>query len=176
MAYSNQFGGGNSPYNVGSNDYSNMGSTWGMPGANMYTGAANTYQAPQQTFSDYTTPTNTDMSFMDSWNANGLKGIGDWGKGNGLLGSVDDKGMKTDGLLGQGLGAAQGVLGAYFGMKNYNLAKQSLAQGREQFDRNYAAQRTTTNASLEDRQRARVSSNASAYQSVGDYMNKNGIK
>ena len=34
----------------------------------------------------------------------------------------------------------------------------------------------TLNTQMEDRQRARVASNPTAYQSVGDYMNKNGLK
>ena len=62
------------------------------------------------------------------------------------------------------------------GMKQYGLAKQSLAEGKLQFQLNYDAHKTTTNSALEDRQRARVASNAGAYESVGDYMDKNGIR
>ena len=54
--------------------------------------------------------------------------------------------------------------------------KTTLAEGKRQFQINYDAQTITTNSSLEDRQRARVASNAGAYQSVGDYMDKNGIR
>lgn len=43
-------------------------------------------------------------------------------------------------------------------------------------DLNYEAQKKTTTASLEDRQRARMTSNAGAYQSVDDYMSQNGMK
>jgi hypothetical protein len=62
------------------------------------------------------------------------------------------------------------------GMKQYGLAKDTLAANKAQFERNFDAQRTTTNASLEDRQRARVASNAGAYQSVGDYMDQNRVR
>lgn len=74
------------------------------------------------------------------------------------------------------LGVAQGAFNAWMGMKQYGLAKKQLAEGKQQFALNYDAQRTTTNAQLEDRQRARVASNAGAYQSVGDYMGANGIR
>lgn len=103
-------------------------------------------------------------------------GIQDKLKSSGFLGSKNADGSSVDGWGAPLLGTAQGLMGAFMGMKQYGLAKQSLAQGKEQFNKNYAAQRSTTNASLEDRQRARVASNASGYESVGDYMNKNGIK
>ena len=74
------------------------------------------------------------------------------------------------------LGVASGAFNAWMGMKQYGLAKKQLAEGKQQFALNYDAQRTTTNAQLEDRQRARVASNAGAYQSVGDYMGANGIR
>jgi hypothetical protein len=82
----------------------------------------------------------------------------------------------TSGGYGQAaLGALQGIGGLYLGMQQYNLAKDALATNKAQFDRNYAAQKTTTNSQLEDRQRARVASNAGAYQSVSDYMKQNGV-
>jgi hypothetical protein len=60
-------------------------------------------------------------------------------------------------------------------MKQYGLAKDALASSKQQFNLNYDAQRTTTNAQLRDRQTARVASNPGAYQSVGEYMNTNSI-
>lgn len=100
----------------------------------------------------------------------------EWAKSIGMLGGTAKDGMKTDGWGGLALGAAQGLGSLYMGMQQYNLAKDTLANNKAQFERNFAAQKTTTNASLEDRQRARVASNGSAYQSVGDYMSQNGIK
>lgn len=94
-----------------------------------------------------------------------------------LFGSKDTQtGIQSNGAAGSILGVAQGFGNAYMGMQQFGLAKKALAQSKEQFERNYAAQRTTTNASLEDRQRARVASNAGAYQSVGEYMAKNGVR
>lgn len=91
--------------------------------------------------------------------------------------NIDPKtGLKTQGMLNTGVGVASGLFNAWMGMKQYGLAKETLAQGKREFNLNYDAQRRTTNASLEDRQRARVASNPGGYQSVGGYMAKNGIQ
>jgi hypothetical protein len=92
-----------------------------------------------------------------------------------FLSSTKD-GVTTQGWGTPALGVASGLMNAFMGMKQYGLAKDSLAEGKRQFGLNYEAQKTTTNAQLEDRQRARVASNAGAYQSVGDYMSTYGIK
>lgn len=80
------------------------------------------------------------------------------------------------GWLGTAVGAAQGIGQIYMGMKQYGLAKETLANNKEQFAKNYAAQKQTTNTALEDRQRARVASNPGAYESVGAYMANNGVR
>ncbi len=61
-------------------------------------------------------------------------------------------------------------------MKQYNLAKDTLNENKRQFGLNWDAQKATVNSQLEDRQRARVASNPSAYQSVSAYMDQNRIK
>ena len=94
---------------------------------------------------------------------------------DGILGKTLGDGTKVQGWGSLGLGVASGVLNGWLGLQQLGLAKDAAAQNRKQFDLNYAAQTKTTNASLEDRQRARVASNSSAYQSVGDYMKKYGI-
>lgn len=94
----------------------------------------------------------------------------------GFLDSTDvATGIKTQGWGTPALGIASGLGNAYMGTQQLNLAKEVLANNKRQFDMNYGAARTTTNAKLEDRQRARVASNPGAYQSVGDYMNKNRV-
>lgn len=106
-----------------------------------------------------------------------MDGMKSWMKDSGFLGSTDpETGVKTNGWGGLALGGAQALGSLYMGMKQYNLAKDTLANNKAQFERNFAAQKATTNASLEDRQRARVAANAGAYQSVGDYMNQNGVR
>ena len=105
-----------------------------------------------------------------------VKRFSDWGKENGLFSAIDTKtGVKTPGMLDYGIGAVSGLGNLWMGMKNYGLAKDQLAFQEDAYAKNYAAQKQTTNASLEDRQRARVAANPAAYVSVSDYMAKNGI-
>jgi hypothetical protein len=92
-----------------------------------------------------------------------------------ILGGVDDAGNKTAGWGGLALGGAQAGLGAYLGMKQYGLAKDSFKQGKKEFQMNWDANRKMTNSRLEDRQRMRVASQPGSHQSVADYMAKNGI-
>lgn len=108
---------------------------------------------------------------------------------DGLLGSLTSYGDNS--YLGQpppqiagpswmdigkfGLNALGGIGSMFMGMKQYGLAKDALTASKEQFQKNYAAQRQTLNTQLEDRQRARVASNPGAYESVGSYMDKNRI-
>lgn len=99
-------------------------------------------------------------------------GLGDKLREWGVLGTRDQQGWG-----GLALGAAQGAAGLYMGMKQYGLMKDQLATQKSQFERQYDAQRTTTNARMEDRQRARVnSSTPGAYESVSSYMDRNRVK
>lgn len=111
--------------------------------------------------------------------SNAAGGGGSWMdafKGLNLFGSTDENsGIRTDGLLGSGLGIMKGLGSAYMGMKQYGLAKDQLNLAKKAYNNNYAAQKKSTNAILEDRQRARVASNSGAYESVDGYMQKNGI-
>lgn len=106
------------------------------------------------------------QSLMDS--------LGSWFKDSGFLGSEKD-GIKTQGWGGMALGTAQGLGNAFLAMQNYGLARDTFNESKDQFNRNFAATQKTTNAALEDRQRARVAANSGAYQSVGDYMQRNGV-
>lgn len=97
--------------------------------------------------------------------------LNSWLKETGITGTKEDPGWG-----GMAMGAASGISSAMLGWGQYNLAKDTLAQHKQEYAANYDAQKRTTNASMEDRQRARIASNAGGYQSVGDYMSKNGIK
>jgi hypothetical protein len=80
---------------------------------------------------------------------------------------------------GMAISGAMGLANTLLGYKQYSLAKDSLKTSREQFERNFAAQRNLTNSRLEDRQRARINSSGGTnanYESVGSYMDKYGIK
>lgn len=87
-----------------------------------------------------------------------------------------DTGVHQQGWGGLAISGLSALGTGFLGMKQYGLAKDQFAESKRQYNQNYAAQRTLTNSQLEDRQRARVASNAGAYESVGSYMNRNGIK
>ena len=99
----------------------------------------------------------------------------DWFNNSGFLQKKDASGMTSGGWGTAGLGIAQGLGNSWMGMQSLKVAKDTLKANKEQFALNYGAQKQTTNTALEDRQRARVAANSTAYQSVGDYMNKNRI-
>lgn len=103
-------------------------------------------------------------------------GIKQWGRDSGFLATKDANGLETQGWGGLALNTAQGLMNGFLGMRQYGLYKDQLNLQKKAFQKNWEAQRSTINSQLEDRQRARVASNASAYQSVGDYMAQNGIK
>jgi len=73
----------------------------------------------------------------------------------GMLGKTEN-GIKTDGWGSMALGVASGLMNGYMGMKNYGLAKETLANNKAQFERNFGAQAKITNSSLADRQDRRV--------------------
>lgn len=110
--------------------------------------------------------------------------IGSTISGNGFVPSWGQKafgftgqdGLKTNGWAGAALGLGQGLMQGFQGMQQYGMAKKAFKEGQRQYNQDYAAQKQLTNANLEDRQRARVASNSGAYQSVSEYMEKNGIK
>ena len=105
-----------------------------------------------------------------------MQRFGDGLVDSGFLGKTDTTtGMQTQGWGGLALGGLQGLGNLYMGMKQYGLAKDQLAFQKDSFNKNFAVQKQLTNSQLEDRQRARVASNAGAYQSVGDYMKQNGV-
>lgn len=78
--------------------------------------------------------------------------------------------------MGQlGLGGVTSLLNGYLGFQNLGLAKKQYQSQLDQFNKQWDANKKLTNASLADRQAARVASNPNAYQSVDDYMKKYGI-
>jgi len=93
----------------------------------------------------------------------------------GIFGGTLGDGSQINGWGGAALGTGSALMNGYLGMQQYGLAKQQLAESQRQFDKQYAAQKTLTNSQLSDRQRARVASNPNAYQSVSDYMQRNGV-
>ena len=89
-----------------------------------------------------------------------------------LGGSGDMSGLQMGQL---GLGGVTSLLNGYLGFQNLSLAKKQYQSQLDQFNKQWDANKKLTNASLADRQAARVASNPNAYQSVDDYMKKYGI-
>lgn len=114
----------------------------------------------------------------------------DFGSPSSLLGTnplgLSPTPTKTSGLMGflntnaKGLTAGTnlltGLLGGYLGMKQLGLAKKQYEFEKDAFNRQYAAQRTTLNAEMRDRQQARVTARPWAAQAVEDYMKQNEVK
>lgn len=90
-----------------------------------------------------------------------------------ILGGNGDMSGLQMGLLG--LGGVNSLLQGYLGFQNLGLAKKQYQSQLDQFNKQWDANKKLTNASLADRQAARVASNPNAYQSVDDYMKKYGI-
>jgi hypothetical protein len=100
-----------------------------------------------------------------------------------LLSGALNQSSTTNGITTQSQGwAAPAVAGAgallngFLGMQQYGLAQDAQKEQTRQFNANFQNQRSLTNTQLEDRQRARVAAGGNgAYQSVSDYMTKNGV-
>lgn len=93
-----------------------------------------------------------------------------------MFGGTNGKtGVSTGGWAPVALGAGQALFGALQGNKATKLAENQFKESVRQFDLNFNAQRKSINTELEDRQRARVASNAGAYEPVSDYLKKNAV-
>ena len=149
------------------NDLSNLGINWGPSGTDMITQTA----APQ----DWSSALMMGPPASAMGGGPSIPQIGATGPFSGGSGNWWDGATGPNGWGGLALNAAGGLASTIMGMKQYGLAKKTLAENKRQFQLNYDAQKQTTNARLEGRQAARVSRDPTAYQSVGDYMNKNRI-
>lgn len=106
-------------------------------------------------------------------------------KGGGMF----DNMLGPNGWGNLALGGASMLGDLFMGMKQYGLAKDTLKFNKEQFWKQYDAQKNLTNSQLEDRQRARLAADTvqgangqsvanpnSNYRSVSDYMTQYGVK
>ena len=72
-------------------------------------------------------------------------------------------GMQTNGAMGYGLSALQGLGNLYMGMQQYGLMKDQLAFSKDAFNRNYDAQRTMANNQIRSQNFARNAANPGRY-------------
>jgi hypothetical protein len=109
--------------------------------------------------------------------------MGEWGgPGKTTMGANGSSGGFMDNMLGKdGWGnlALSGVsagLQGFMGMKQLALAKDQLDFQKQAFNKNYGAQKQTTNTQLRDRQRRRYAEQPDYYVSPDEYMKQNRIK
>lgn len=70
----------------------------------------------------------------------------------------------------------KGIYGIYNGQQQLKNAKDTLNFNKQAWQKNYDAQAKMTNSQLADRQARRYYEDSKNTQSVGDYMNKYGVK
>lgn len=99
---------------------------------------------------------------------NAAGGGGETGMFDGFLGE--------DGWGNLALGAANAAIQGYTGFKQLGLAKDQLDFQKKAFEKNYAAQKQSTNTQLRDRQKRRYTENPGHYVSPDEYMSQNGVK
>jgi hypothetical protein len=112
-------------------------------------------------------------------------GVADWtdslkgyGKGisemlpEGMMGSVDANGIKTEGWGGLALGAGKGIMDAFMGMKNYGLAREALDFKKDSYNADLGMRKKDYNTNLEGRQREMAAANPNA-EGVDSYMKRN---
>lgn len=144
---------GGSP-DVPSVDFGDGLTSYGNPAAYPSTGTAAVNGGMFSGMSEYLPDFLTNGSIFDQTGADGSKAQG-WGM--------------------PALGAMSSLFSGYMASEKLNLAQEQFDFQKKAYEQNYAAKRSATNSALEDRQRARVAS-GNNYESVGDYMNKYGIK
>lgn len=93
-----------------------------------------------------------------------------------MAGYKDKFGNMAGGWGGGALDLLNSGFNVYGGLKQLGLAEDQLDFQKGAFSKNFEAQAKSTNAALEDRQRARIHNNPNGnFMSVEDYMAKYGV-
>ena len=128
-------------------------------------------------FGDSKTPGVTGDTFNFS-PMDGLKDVfkdaGKWAQESGMLDSTKD-GVTKQGWAAPVMGGIKGIADSYMAMEMFGLYKDSLENSKKQFAQNFNAQAKSVNTRLADRQAARYGNDPTRYESVQDYMAKNGV-
>ena len=75
-------------------------------------------------------------------------------------------GQRFNGAGGLALGGLQGLGNLYMGMQQYGLARDQLQFSKDAFNKNYGAQKITTNNQIRSRNFARNAANPGMYQNM----------
>ena len=84
--------------------------------------------------------------------------------------------MAFSSKLGLGLGALSSALDAISAHRAYKLGKSQLNSQKEQFNRQFEAQKGLTNSQLYDRQTTRNIQYPGMFMSASEYLDKYGVK
>ena len=125
-----------------------------------------------------TTPSVTDQVIQDSQSlipGTTINELAAGGGGDGETGMFDNF-LGEDGWGNMALGGANAAIQGYMGFKQLGLAKDQLDFQKKAFEKNYAAQRKTTNNQMRDRQRVRHADSGGRLASPEEYMSKNSVK
>lgn len=139
-------------------------------------------------FANAVQPWQNDLSSAMQNNTYSALGLNDTGGyGNYSFGDSLDFGQPNTGglsnwlsgnaeLVKAGVGLLTGGMSAWNGFQQNKLLKSNMNMQANQFREQMDLSKSNYNSKLEDRQRARVASNPTAYESVDSYMKKYGAK
>ena len=110
--------------------------------------------APDTNYGMSLAPVGSDISSIGA----GTNSGGSWWDNLLKSGTKNGDGSINPNYAGMGLGLVRDIGNLYMGMKQYGLAKDQLAFGKESFNKNYNAQKATTNNSITSQNVARAAS------------------
>lgn len=155
--------------------YNTPGLQLGQPqglGGNLTTA---TYQGPDLSFNGNFNAMGSNPTYTSVGTALGMD-MPSYSQGSNWFSNASNWASQNADLLKSGIGLVTGGLGAWNGFQQNKLMKESMAQQAGQFREQMDLSKQNINRNLEDRQRARVASNPTAYESVDSYMKKYGVK
>lgn len=132
-----------------------------------------------QPFATQVQPWQTDLNSAiqgQTYSSLGLDASGAYQPTGATAGGLSNWMSNNSDLLKAGVGLLQGGFGAWNGFQQNKLMERNMNMQASQFREQMNLSKSNYNSKLEDRQRARVASNPTAYESVDSYMKKYGAK
>ena len=111
-----------------------------------------------------------------TYSALGLDSTGAYQPNGATAGGLSNWMSNNTDLLKAGVGLFTGGFGAWNGFQQNKLMERNMNMQASQYREQMDLSKSNYNSKLEDRQRARVASNPTAYESVDSYMKKYGAK
>ncbi|WAW11633.1 hypothetical protein nACB1_013 [Acinetobacter phage nACB1] len=132
-----------------------------------------------QPFANQVSPWQTDLSSAvqgQTYSTLGLDASGMYNPTGASAGGMSNWLSGNADLLKAGVGLFTGGASAWNGLQQNRLMRDNMNQQASMFREQMDLSKSNYNSKLEDRQRARVASNPTAYESVDSYMKKYGAK